>query len=473
MTYFAMGIDYSTGDRLVPPMSDDDFVQRIQEGLTRNMQEMAAQDRVATRGATFKKEIEMAPDIDVRDPRSAGWTFLVNEEDPLRREFIDVLRPLALHRGMASPETPLLFHSEDDWFEWLLDNYTPLDVSSVPHYVLVVGNPDQVPFHFQALLDVGASVGRVDLSPDDLEAYVQKIIRVETADQPTAEKLSVFFAPDYGVSADGMRDPTYYSRQYMAEPLADYVRTSLGFQTEEAMADEATKDHFVEMLNGRNPALLYTASHGMGASGAELNVAMRVNGAICCQRTGREKAQEDWLFMADDIRSDEPFLEGGVFFQFACFGYGTPAQSDFMHWLGQPELNADADFVAMLPRKLLAHPRGPIAFIGHVDTAWLHGFDDPEHPESLEPWNIRIAPFLQAVRKVLGVEPVGRAMSDMNDRYSSSNSILTTTWNRLKQGKIVTTTEFWDKLAAAFITRTDAQNYMVFGDPGAHVRIAD
>ena len=45
--------------------------------------------------------------------------------------------------------------------------------------------------------------------------------------------------------------------------------------------------------------------------------------------------------------------------------------------LGLDKVNAPADFIASLPQKLIAHPRGPIIYIGHVDVALLHGFDDP------------------------------------------------------------------------------------------------
>ena len=47
-------------------------------------------------------------------------------------------------------------------------------------------------------------------------------------------------------------------------------------------------------------------------------------------------AMEDWLITAEDVDGEQPFLEGSVVFQFACFGYGTPAESDFRHWLGGP-----------------------------------------------------------------------------------------------------------------------------------------
>jgi hypothetical protein len=39
----------------------------------------------------------------------------VNGDDPSLNDVIDVLRPLAEHRGMADPARPLVFHSDDDW----------------------------------------------------------------------------------------------------------------------------------------------------------------------------------------------------------------------------------------------------------------------------------------------------------------------------------------------------------------------
>lgn len=116
----------------------------------------------------------------------------------------------------------------------------------------------------------------------------------------------------------------------------------------------------------------------------------------------------DWLFNAKDVSHDGPYLEGAVFFQFACFGYGTPVESGFSHW--HPairKVNAKADFVAALPKKLLSHPRGPIAYVGHLDVALLHGFDDPDNPIPLEgPWHPRIAPFKKALDLLLGVNPM-------------------------------------------------------------------
>ena len=160
-----------------------------------------------------------------------------------------------------------------------------------------------------------------------------------------------------------------------------------------------------------------------------------LNGAICCQTNGQLTLGD--LFCVDNIPTDKPFLEGAVFFQFACFGLGTPAKSDYTHWLeGVPETYADEDFVAALPKKLLAHPRGPIAFIGHLDTAWLHGFADAADPNILDRWHTRLAPFVRAVNEILRVQPTGLAMHAMNDRYTATNSVLSNTYDRQQRGML-------------------------------------
>jgi hypothetical protein len=211
--------------------------------------------------------------------------------------------------------------------------------------------------------------------------------------------------------------------------------------------------------------------HGRGGAGEPFDVQKSLNGALCCQHDAGD-APENWLFTADDVPLDEPFLEGAIFFQFACFGYRTPAESDFSHWLRRPELHTTADFVSALPKRLLAHPKGPIAFVGHLDTAWLHGFADPSDPYILDRWHPRIEPFVRAVDILLKVQPAGLAMAAMSKRYDIGNALLTSTVDRLQRGKIQITPEFHARLVDAFITRNDAQNYFVFGDPAVRLRIS-
>jgi hypothetical protein len=296
------------------------------------------------------------------------------------------------------------------------------------HYVLIAGSPVQIPFHFQAFIGSAASVGRVDFDKlDDLEKYVRKIVALEKAASPVVSHQAIFFATDHGLN-----DPTFFSRLHMAEPLAKTADDDLHIPTQSVMGQQATKSNFLERLRTAQPALVYTASHGLGAPDQSLDFQKKYNGGICCEHAFGEPT-EDWLLSADDVPNDS-FLEGAVFFQFACFGYGTPAQSDYMRWQGDPGLNSNEDFVAALPKKLLAHPCGPIAFIGHCDTAWLHGFDDPQNPNLLSAWHQRLEPFLRAVRVLLGVgQPVGLAMADMSKRYDLLNARLTMACDSLRK----------------------------------------
>jgi hypothetical protein len=468
MQIMGMGIDFSTGDLLMPSMEEQEFAGLILEALRRNAEEIASLTRISTAGTTFRGEVEREQTVDLGDPRLAGWTFLVNENDPQRHDVIDILRPLAEHRGLAAPQEPLLFHNEppEEWWDWMLENYSSLEGERPPHYVLLAGGPEQIPFRFQSLLQSPAAVGRVSFDAlEDLKTYVDKVIRLEKAPDPTVTRDAVFFAPDAGLS-----DATYFSCHYMVKPLAEEVQWQLKFGIRLLLGQEATKQQLLNALRGARPALVYTASHGLGAPSEPWEVQRRIQGAICCQRQ-ENQAKEDRLFTAEDVPRDEPFLEGTVFFQFACFGYGTPAESDFMHWLGKPGLNAPRDFIAALPKALLAHPRGPVGFVGHLDTAWLHGFADPQNRHILDRWHPRIEPFVHAVRTLLRVGPTGLAMANMNKKYDIGNALLTGTFDRLRKGKLKLTPDFYTRLTSTFITRSDAQNYMIFGDPAARLRI--
>lgn len=469
MQILGNGINYSTGKTLIDPLDEIAFADKILESLRKNSEELGKLTRATTKATTFRGEIERRG-IDLGDPRTVGWTFLINSKDPRRNEISDTIRTLAEHRGMENPDEPLFFNDEpaDEWFDWMNENYfsRELDMKKVPHYILIVGSPDQVPFLFQSFLDSAASVGRIDFdSLDNLNAYIEKVINLEKAADPVVSRETAFFAPDGGLS-----DPTHYSRLYMAKPLAEHVRKNFRFKTCEIMGDEATKDNFLKNLSKMKPALVYTASHGIGAPDESLDIQKQFNGAICCQQTNNQPIQE-WLFAGKDVPIDDDFLYGSVFFQFACYGYGTPAESDFDHWLGDSKMNSEADFVAALPKSLLSHPRGPIAYVGHVDTAWLHGFAHPDNPDTLERWNPRIEPFVKAVDMLLQVQPVGPAMGDMNKRYDLGNALLTNTFDRIQRGKLKMTAELQERFATAFITGAMLRTTWSLETPAVRLRI--
>lgn len=473
MNIYGMGIDYTSGRPLFAPLEDGQFGQAILEGLSRNGEQVHDLARATTSGGRTRSGVEsQVPTENLANPTTAGWTLLVNESDPLKQDYIEAVRGLAERRGMGDPDAPLVFNGQppEEWFDWLVDNYSILSPGKLPHYILILGNPTQIPFHFQALLSTAASVGRLDLPPQELQTYSDKLVRLESrTDQPSVARQALVFATD-----GGLGDATLFSHHYLAKPLAAHIQEKLGFQTHTLFAEQAIKEELKEHLLDSRAALIFTASHGMGAPKEPLEIQKRYNGAICCQHSPDDPT-ESWLYSADDLPQvppDEPFLEGSVFFQFACFGYGTPAESDFNHWLGKPGVNSQEDFVAALPRRLLAHPRGPVAYIGHVDTAWLHGFNDPEAPFLQEAWHPRIAPFVNTVEELLlNSRPAGYAMREMARHYNIGNALLSSTYDRIKRGKVKVDEGFLARLVSAFITRSDAQNYMVYGDPAARLFI--
>lgn len=473
MQVLGMGLDWH-GKRLFEPIEETAFTDALLASLAANTDRVKTLARASTRGTTFRGE-QARRVTDRGDPKAAGWSFLVADQDPRKSAIIEALAPLARARGMANPDQPLLFTSAgpDDWQAWLTEQYYALDLKGekVPGYVLIVGGPDRVPFGFQSLLDTVASVGRLDFDKvEDLAAYAGKLLRLEAAPAPVVEREALFFATDAGPE-----DPTFFSRKYMAEPLAAHVRQQHKVKTTEIVGDDATKAKLLAALRQSKAGLVYTASHGLGAVEETQVTQQRYNGAICCQDEGGPLTL-DQLFSADDVPSD-PFLEGAVVFQFACYGYGTPAQSEYAHWMpetwGKTARNATSDFVAALPKRLLSHPRGPIAFVGHLDTAFLHGFADASQPHTVDRWHARIAPFKRAVDQLLGVQPSGLAMEGINERYSICNAMLTNVSDRIQRGTMTWTEEAKLNFMDTWITRGDAQNYLIFGDPAASLRLPD
>lgn len=458
----------SDGAPLLGAMDEDAFSTTLVGAMSRPLESLRRSQRTTAETAGFRAE-EQRRVRDPGDPTVAGWSYLLNVADPRAGELAEIVRSLAVKRGMPDPSAPLPFHGEgpDAWLDWLEEHYhgAVLNGGSPPGYILILGGPDTVPFGFQAFLHSVASVGRLDFAHGrEYQSYVDKVLRLEAEPEPVVARKALFFAPDEGPS-----DPTHFSREHMVKPLADLLRDERRFEVLELAEDDATKPALARALATERPALVYTASHGMGATDKPLDFQRSMNGGLCCQSEGRWRLED--LYSADDVPTGGTFLEGAVFFQFACHGYGTPAASELAHWTGRSSTSAGVDFVAALPKKLLAHPRGPISYVGHLDMAFLHGFTDPKNRHLRDRWHRRIAPFKSAVEGIVTVDPAGLAMKLMNERYVASNAVLTSFYDRQQRGAIAWTPERRKRLVDQWIVRGDAQNFMVLGDPAARLRV--
>jgi hypothetical protein len=465
--YAIPAVDAVTGELLVPSMSVAELDAALRARLPNAWPQAKTSSPAAERGLRLRRLIERAHAPDLADPHAVGWTYLVAADDPGRDAITRALKRLARHRGMNDAQTPLVFSDEapEDWQDWIEEHYGALSTNA-PHYILIVGGPDRVPFHFQAVLATAASVGRLAFEKiEALEAYVEKVLRLESSSEGSTERQALMFATDRGTP-----DPTYYSRRYMAEPIAQHLG-QLGVPVRSLYAADATSTNLLEALTSRRFALIYTATHGAVRPRTEIAIQRDVNGAIVC--TAEPGATEQSLLAARDVPADDvPVAEGAIVFEFACFGAGTPVESDYAHWLGRALPVGGEDFVAALPSRLLAHPRGPIAFIGHVDLAWLDAFDDPDDPDIATLWHPRLNPFLTAVKTFLDPQPVGLGMAAINKRFNLGNAGLATAFDRQQRGKLPEGPTDRQRLVRAFIARSDAQNYLVLGDPAVYPRMS-
>lgn len=446
---FFNGIDGSTGEYLVPPMTPGEVLEVLRRRRA-----------AAPRG--------MLPGRDPRSLAESGWGVVFSRDcDPQLRE---ALVPLLVHRrsqaGKKSEQRyqEYVYRPGEDVDEFLFRHgLAPgmADSDQMPYYLLIVGGPDEIPYPFQIQLDVQRAVGRICFDTlEEYARYAQTVVRAETGGTARSRRIS-FFAP---------RNPddaaTALSADHLASPLAERLagpNGDTGWEAESFLAGDATKGRLEAILRDGSPALLFTASHGMGFPAGDPRQ-LAHQGALLCQDWPGRKAWQggippSFYFAADDVGEDAR-VDGLIAFCFACHGAGTPRLDDFAHRSnGEPKQIAPHDFVARLPRRLLGHPRGgALAVIGHVERAWAHSFLG---------WGsqIQIDVFENTLRLLMDGWPVGGAMEVFNQRYADLASQLTRALQRERYGEAVDPGE----LVRLWTAHNDARNYVVVGDPAVRI----
>jgi len=463
---YANGVSGLTGDYLLKPMPPSRVAETAKERGPDAPDELGAFRsgmEAETFGPPFDRDPELVSDV--------GWAIVTSEnEDPAIKE---ALGPLVAHRREAAGDelTKELDYREGERLnDWLARHGVApgnLQPEKVPYYVLLVGSPERIPFSFQYLLDIEYAVGRLDFDEaTDCAAYSTAVIEQETGGGARRERAATFFGTRHAFDR-----ATQMSADSLVCPLAEafgpegrFAKAVAGYRIDPLIGEPATKDTLAEVLKGTGasgrPALLFSASHGMGGWPAGHPEQESKHGALLCQDwPGVGQIDASQYFAAADVPADAD-VRGMVAFFFACYGGGTPAVDAFERTEGVgPAKIAERPFTARLPRALLK--AGALAVAGHVERAWGYSFMAGNKEQ--------LGTFANTIGRSLAGKPVGHAMTDFNERYAALASSLLDLLDEIQRaGRVVPDAV----VAAQWTERTDAQNYLLLGDPAVALRTA-
>jgi hypothetical protein len=462
------GVDALTGDPLWDPLSPEQVVVRAMAEF--EAAPRALRDEIKNL-SDRKLQADFGMDVDhLDDPAEALWGVVLPAEG--HASLRQALQPLISHRATQLGHQPKVFEVAPDTsaVQFLRDNGVERGlgvVEKVPYYLLIAGDPRLISFRFQMELNTEYATGRLHFdSSDGYAAYADHLVRYEEAASLPNRREAVFWAPERSIDPSTSR-----SAPNLVQPLHDqldpneFARRLYRGDLDGGAVRPATRDNLRSIMAGpRPPALLFTASHGMGYRRPHPGQAEH-QGALMCQeyRWGSAIARDQW-YGASDLIEDGADVRGLIHFAFACFGAGTPQHDDYGD-PGQPaRVIADRPFVAALPREMLA--RGALAFIGHVDRAWDYSFRGA-HPIALPGVITPLEAFQRALRRILRGGTVAHALRDEHDRgVHLSTSLLETIASRRHNAVVSTVT-----LANLWTERNDARAYVLIGDPAARLRV--
>jgi hypothetical protein len=425
-------------------------------------------DRASLGGA----HLGLAGEIDPMDLSQTGWGVVFSATaDPAIKEALKPL--LELRRSQAGGycfefDGKTAYQPGEDKRAFLrnrgAEETGPADpANGMPYYLLLVGDPRDIPFRFQHLLDVTYSVGRLHFDgPDALQRYANYAHNVVAAEKEAATKArrAVFFAPS---NPDDRA--TTASSTMLVQPLTAALKQKLPAWEQQIILDQtATKAALAQILNGPDaPAFLFTASHGVAFAKGTKDQFARQGALLCADWPGPidwiKAIPEDFYFHAADLRADAD-LRGMIAFHFACYGGGTPEMDSFAKKAFiDPQPIADRPFVAALPQKMLGHSRGALAVICHIERTWGHSFlGSKNQPQT--------SVFSNTLRRLLNGGRVGNAVEFINDKYSELATELS---DMIEESEGKDTKLDPNTLVTLWTSQNDARGYAIMGDPAVCV----
>ncbi|HVZ33862.1 MAG TPA: hypothetical protein VG963_15655, partial [Polyangiaceae bacterium] len=251
------GINGRTGQYLVPSMT---------------VASAAADARAGMQGAAapVPQALGLPAGADVSKLAHVGWAVIFAPS--ISEEIKEALRPLLERRRVEADALFRVFdyasgQAASDWLGKKGVGAGVIQPENVPYYLLIVGSPEEIPFEFQYGLSLEYAVGRITFdSAAEYAAYARSLIAYEDASDLAISREIVYWATRH--AGDGA---TQLSADLLVQPLNEgvapvaSVASRLKFRSSSFIGMSATRNALLQVFEREAaPALLFTASHGMG-----------------------------------------------------------------------------------------------------------------------------------------------------------------------------------------------------------------
>lgn len=469
---FFNGINAVKGSYLLPPLTDQEFAKIAQqEPLDQELSDRLVEwvkDWVLHPEDDFR-----APVTDVEDPSDlsqTGWAVVFPQDiDPDIRNAMEELLELRREEAGAIHDhyyQEFAYRPGESKLDFLdrrgADLTGPANPEQVPYYVLLVGDPETIPFHFQYDLDVQYAVGRIHFEkPEDYFNYSRSVVQAERLGG-RARRLSFF----------GVKNPhdpaTEGTLEELIVPLADRIKNhDSSWQVDQWLASQANRLRLESLLSGKDtPALLFAACHGMAFPLGDPRQIKEQGALICQEWPGPENGnavERSHYFAAEDLPCDAD-LTGLIAFLYACHSAGTPGIDTFgQNVFSRPGRIAPRDFLSRLPQRLLSQAKGgAMAVVGHIDRGWTTSFRSRGRGGQINAFDSTLKCLLDEMR-------LGAAMEYLNQRYAELGAALSGLYGMRDRGEPIRASHF----SHLWRSTHDARNLVVFGDPAVRLSAQD
>jgi hypothetical protein len=337
----------------------------------------------------------------------------------------------------------------------------------MPYYLLIAGDPEQIPFEFQYGLDAQFAVGRIHFDTlEEYRTYARSVVQCES-ETFSLPRSAAFFSPQ------NEDDPAtrMMTNEFIRPVVDNFTAVFDEWDLRLFDAEKATRKELAGLINGSHtPAFLLVGGHTMTFPLRDPEKYEYADtGAFVCQdwkgpRQWKGPLTKDVYFSAADV-SEEAKLLGSIFFLMSGPSVGTPKFEDFneQYFKDTPAQLAPKPFLNRLPVRLLGHPNGSaLGVIGHVERIWGYSWMSGKAG--------RDSGVLEAaIRRVLLGDTLGAALDMLNQRYTAMAAWLSELLIQVrKKPDSVDPLE----LAGAFTAAIDARNYIILGDPAVHLSLA-